>query len=202
MRSLGNANAAIILSSLISKFNYFEGKGEIENGSFFNTKEMISNDTGLSEESILRAEKLLEDKGYITTKLRGLPRKKYYTLQWDFIAHILQGTVPVTQIEREQHNTDNTTDTPQVTLPIEHSERILQNISGNDNHTIIINNKNQEIKTNKKKQMMWDDDDEILEPYSSSLVTQLLSQGKTYESVKSMYPGYSSEITDIFLDNF
>jgi hypothetical protein len=60
---------------------------------------------------------------------------------------------------------------------------------------------NDEKMGDEKKQMMWDDDDEILEPYSSSLVTQLLSQGKTYESVKLMYPGYSSEITDIFLDN-
>jgi hypothetical protein len=199
MRHLGNANAAIILSSLISKHIYFEKEGKLEDDSFFNTKEMISKDTGLTEESILRAEKLLEDKGYIKTKLKGLPRKKYYTLQWDYIACILQGTVTAPQIKRIPHNVVNATDVSQVTLPVECSERILQNISGNDNQLITLNNNNQEI-IMKKKQAMWDDDDEILEPYSASLTSKLLLQGKTPESIISMYPEYKTEITDIYFD--
>jgi hypothetical protein len=199
MRHLGNANAAIILSSFISKHIYFENEGKLEDNSFFNTKEMISEDTGLTEESILRAEKLLEDKGYIKTKLRGLPRRKYYTLQWDYIACILQGIVSTPHIERIPHNVINATDAPQVTLPTEHSERILQNISGNDNQLITPNNNNQEIKIMNEKQVMWDDD-VIIEPYSSSLVDQLLSKGRTCESIIQMYPEYKAEITDIFFN--
>jgi hypothetical protein len=200
MRHLGNANAAIILSSLISKFNYFEKENKLEKGAFFNTKEMISNDTGLSEESILRAEKLLEDKGYMTTQLKGLPRKKYYTLQWDFILRILQDTINTEHNQRILHNTDNVPNIPQVTLPTEHNERTLQNISGNDNQLITLNNNNQEIKIINKKQVMWDDTDEILEPYSSSLIDNLFTQGKTYESVIKMYPEYSDEIKDLYFD--
>jgi hypothetical protein len=52
----------------------------------------------------------------------------------------------------------------------------------------------------KKKQAMWDDTDEILEPYSASLTSKLLHQGKTPESIISMYPEYKTEITDIYFD--
>jgi hypothetical protein len=157
IKHLGNANAAIILSGLISKYSYFEKRNKLEDDSFFNTKEMIMNDTGLSEESILRAEKLLEDKGYIKTKLKGLPRRKYYTLQWDFINNILQGIVTTecsiydqqdvvnvtggTQVHN-QHNVVYVTGGTQVAQPTECSIRTLQNISGNENKLTKIKNKN------------------------------------------------------------
>lgn len=98
LKNLDSANAAIIISSLISKFSYFESRGEIVDNYFFNTKEMLMDETGLSEKVILSAEKLLETKGYITTKLKGLPRKKYYSINWDFIHAIISDTQPTESI--------------------------------------------------------------------------------------------------------
>jgi len=89
LKELKNANAAIILSSLISKYNYFESKGELQDDYFFNTKEMLIEELGLSEEVILTAEKLLVKFNLISTKLQGLPRKKYYLINWDRISEIL-----------------------------------------------------------------------------------------------------------------
>ena len=125
LRDLGNANAALVLTSLISKHTYFESKNELINDSFFNTKEMLIKELGLSEKVILRAEKILETKGYVTSQLRGLPRKKYYTLQWECIIRILRNVGSA------------------------HTECMLRDIPnriGNNNHTIIPHQENRDIK--------------------------------------------------------
>jgi len=97
LKKLDNANAALILSSLISKYQYFENRGELQDGYFFNTKEMLKNELGFSEKVTLSAEKKLISIGFISTKLQGLPRKKYYTINWDKIASILNEDVVISQ---------------------------------------------------------------------------------------------------------
>lgn len=137
LKYLGSANAAIILSGFISKHDYFQKRNEIVDGFFYNTKEMIMQETGMSEAAILRAEKLLESKGLIRTQLRGLPRVKHYAVQWD-------------QIERILHNEGSVTAETQVAQPTKLSVRNVQDNSGNDTqeqHPItIINNNNKNNK--------------------------------------------------------
>lgn len=95
LKELKNANTAVILSSLISKYTYFESRGELNNDYFFNTKEMLTEELGLSQKIILASEKLLVSEGFLTTKLKGLPVKKYYLINWDKIAEILNDNYSV-----------------------------------------------------------------------------------------------------------
>ena len=102
MADLGDATATLVLSLIIDKHTYFEKRGELDGDSFFITKEVLMNDLGLSEKVILNAEKRLEKRGYVVYQLRGLPRKKYYTIQWERISHTLQnvGTQPTEGMSR------------------------------------------------------------------------------------------------------
>ena len=77
LRYVGSANAAIILSSLISKHSYFQERDMLQDGGFFNTKNMLQDETGLSEKVILAAEKTLQAKGLIDCKLKGIPARKF-----------------------------------------------------------------------------------------------------------------------------
>ena len=77
LKYLGSANAAIILSGFISKYDYFQKRNEIVDGFFYNTKEMIMQETGMSEAAILRAEAI----AIVPTASHGLrvyaaPRKR------------------------------------------------------------------------------------------------------------------------------
>ncbi len=90
MAELGDATATLVLSLIIDKHTYFEQRGELVNDAFFITKEVLMNDLGLSEKVILNAEKRLQKQGYVVYQLKGLPRKKYYTIQWKRISHVLQ----------------------------------------------------------------------------------------------------------------
>jgi len=135
LKYIGSANAAILLASFISKHEYFKKQGKLEYGSFFNTKEMIIEDTGLTEQSILRAEKLLEKLGLITSQLKGLPRRKWYTIQWKHIECILSDTLPTESVVTEVETTD--------TLQLESVLRTTEDSAGNDNQLIIPINENQ-----------------------------------------------------------
>ncbi len=202
LRYLGNAEAAILLPEFIYSRNLFKSKGEDQDGWWFVTKEYLMEQTTFSEYVILKAEKLLESKGILKTQLRGLPRKKYFYINDKMINDILSGYVTeetqatqpndIAPLNNEIHNPNNSSYAPLILQVAQPKELMGNNTVGNnniDNKTVI-----------KKKVTLWDDTEETLEPYSSSLVNQLLSQGKTYESVKSMYPEYSSEITDIYFD--
>lgn len=89
-RDLKDANAAVLLTSLISKYSYFENRGELNSdNSFFNTKEMLTEELFLHYKVILKLEKLLEEKGYIKTYSKGMPKKKHFIINWDFISEVL-----------------------------------------------------------------------------------------------------------------
>lgn len=141
LRYLESANAAIILSGLISKHDYFKKRNQVIDGYFYNTKEMIMQETGMSEATILRAEKTLELKGLIHTKLKGLPRVKYYAMQWE-------------HIERVLHNEYSATNKTQVALPVILSIRNEQDDSGNNNELTILKNDNRE-NDNRETKERW-----------------------------------------------
>ena len=92
MNDLGDATATIILSLILDKHSYFEKRNELDGDTFFITKEVLMKDTGFSEQVILRAERRLIKRKYVTCHLKGLPRKKYYNIQWERILHVLQNT--------------------------------------------------------------------------------------------------------------
>lgn len=74
-------NAAVFLGELISKCKYFEIKHQISNdGYFFNTVENMRHDTGLSRFQQEQAISILQDDGVIEVKLKGIPPKRFFSL--------------------------------------------------------------------------------------------------------------------------
>jgi hypothetical protein len=82
--------AAVLLADLISKENYFEERGTLKDGWFFNSAENIQADTTLTRYDQDKAIKKLEGLGVIETKLKGLPAIKHYKIFANKIASLLQ----------------------------------------------------------------------------------------------------------------
>lgn len=67
-------DAALLLSDLVTKQEYFNEEW------FFNTADNIEEDTTLSPHQQRKAIKVLIDKGFIETKLKGLPAKQHFKI--------------------------------------------------------------------------------------------------------------------------
>jgi len=79
-RSIG-INAAILYSELISKYLYFQNKGELdEEGYFFNTVDNLERDTCLSKFQQLEGIDKLINLKLIAKKLKGMPAKRYFKI--------------------------------------------------------------------------------------------------------------------------
>ena len=80
----------LLLSDLISKFEYFENRNMLDkDGGFFNIKDNIEEDTGLSAHDQRKALKVLEDKNLIKVKRVGIPSKFHYYINFDNIINLL-----------------------------------------------------------------------------------------------------------------
>ncbi len=71
---------AIMFSELLSKRNYFNNRGQLDHGFFFNTAENLLQDTGLSAKQQRKAIKKLEELGLVKTQIRGVPAKKWFKM--------------------------------------------------------------------------------------------------------------------------
>lgn len=71
---------AIFFSELISKYIYFSEKGELKDGYFFNTVENLEYDTCLSDYQQRKCIQKLREIGLISTKLKGIPPKRYFKI--------------------------------------------------------------------------------------------------------------------------
>jgi hypothetical protein len=72
---------AIIFSELLSKYNYFKDKEQLDDhGYFYNTADHLRRDTTLSPKQQRKAIKQLEELGLIKTHLHGVPAKRYFKI--------------------------------------------------------------------------------------------------------------------------
>lgn len=71
---------AILLSEIASKEGYFEGRGELKDGWFFNTVEDMEKDTCLSKFQQAEGIKVLVNERLIEYKVKGLPAKRYFRI--------------------------------------------------------------------------------------------------------------------------
>ena len=76
-------NAALLLAALIGKDAYFEGRGELMNGWFYNTSDNIQRDTCLTESQRRTASKKLKGLGLVQIRLRGVPATTYYKINYE-----------------------------------------------------------------------------------------------------------------------
>ena len=81
---------AILLADLISKEQYFIDNDTIKNGWFFNTAKNIEKDTTLSRHKQSLAIKKLVKKGFIKTKLMGVPATLHFKIIDDKILKFLK----------------------------------------------------------------------------------------------------------------
>ena len=84
---------AILLADLISKEQYFIDNNTINNGWFFNTAKNIEKDTTLSRHKQSLAIKKLVKKGFIKTKLMGVPATLHFKIIENKILNFLNTSI-------------------------------------------------------------------------------------------------------------
>lgn len=82
--------ASVLLADLISKEQYFIDNNMLIDGYFYNTSENIERDTTLSRHMQSVAIKILKDKGFIETKLQGIPATLHFKIFDDKIINFLK----------------------------------------------------------------------------------------------------------------
>jgi len=123
---------AILFSELISKHYYFESRGMLENGYFYNTGDNLFVDTTLTPKQQRSALKNLEKKNLVKTYIRGIPAKKHFKIQQD--SQILVN-IMATHRQNQQLGTFGTTSIA------ERSQLVEQKGHGNNtNHNTKKNN--------------------------------------------------------------
>tara|TARA_R110002110_G_scaffold404808_1_gene623516 strand:+ start:3595 stop:4410 length:816 start_codon:yes stop_codon:yes gene_type:complete len=113
--------ASVLLADLISKEMYFENRGEIKDGFFFNTSKNIERDTTLTYCKQKAAIQILKDEGFIETKLMGVPATLHFKILQNKIDGFLKSSIKKT------------------------SKLELKKLKTNKNKTIRITNKNKDI---------------------------------------------------------
>ena len=73
-------HVAVIIGELASEARFWKKEGKLEDGWFFSTVENIENATGLNSYYQRDAIKQLQGLGFIETKYKGLPRKRYFRI--------------------------------------------------------------------------------------------------------------------------
>lgn len=82
--------AAVVLGELASSQIYWEERGGMEEGMFFETAEQLEERTTLTRYQQTKAINALEDAGIIKTALRGFPAKKYFFVNGDKITELFE----------------------------------------------------------------------------------------------------------------
>lgn len=82
--------SAIVLADLISKEEYFKNRNDLQDGYFFNTNEDINSSTSLSYYQIKKGVKVLEDNQLLKSKLKGIPARTYYKINYEVILELFK----------------------------------------------------------------------------------------------------------------
>lgn len=128
---------AILLSDLAGAYDYWNEKGLLKDGCFFRTQKDIETNTTLSSKVQLRCIKILTEKGFIKTKLKGAPPVKYFYIDIEFIKQIINQSN-----ELDLTQTDNSNSTNGIIQTIQMVENELyKRDNSNSTNSITNNNK-------------------------------------------------------------
>lgn len=97
-------NEAILYCELLSRHSYFEDRNQLqEDGSFFNTIYDLQLGTGMGEKSQRTAIKNLEKLGLLKCKVKGVPARRFFTINFDcdIEEFILMGEENIIKIKEE-----------------------------------------------------------------------------------------------------
>lgn len=96
---------AVFFVELLAKEDYFERKGQLKDGWFFNTIENMEKDTTLSVFQQREVIRKLRELKLIDYKVEGLPATRYFKINGDRLCELLDIRPPKTSI-RETHKLD------------------------------------------------------------------------------------------------
>lgn len=80
---------ALVLGVLISADDYFDNRDMETDGFFYCTVDYMYNKTALTEYQQRSAINNLEKQGFIETKRKGIPAKRYFKINYDLIEDTL-----------------------------------------------------------------------------------------------------------------
>lgn len=177
-------DAAVILGELASSQVYWEDKGLLnEDGMFFETAEQIEEKTTLSTYKQAKAINILEARGFLKTKMKGVPAKKYFLVDGDAIGGLLENKFSKNLKTRFEETSK------QDSKKLEsNNKRINKNIKErtDSNKTVLDSNLSEPVK--EKLIDFLEYRKEIKKPYKSdrsikSLVTQVEKQEQKIGSI-------------------
>jgi hypothetical protein len=115
-------NVAVIIGELASEARYWKREGKLEDGWFFSTVENIEDATGLNAYYQRDAIKQLQGLGFIETKCKGLPRKRYFRINGMAIIQTIAEIEEETAGQRQcftQCTTNASLSAPLMTHPVD-----------------------------------------------------------------------------------
>ena len=81
----------LILGELVSEYEYWRSRGELEGGWFYSTVENIEKNTSLSKHKQKKALENLQQAGVICYQRKGMPAKRYIKINENVLEEVLLG---------------------------------------------------------------------------------------------------------------
>lgn len=101
-------DSALLLSDLVDRFNYFQGKGEVKDGYFYYTSESIENNINITYHKQKKCIQILKKNGFIDTKVYGIPAKLHFKINENKILKFLNtGIEKIQKQDVENFETNN-----------------------------------------------------------------------------------------------
>jgi hypothetical protein len=90
--ALDSMECAGFFATLCSKSDYWQSRGELDNGYFYCTQDSIHAETRINPKRQRVYCKKLEEAGLITTKTKGLPKRKFYRINTKKALQLIENT--------------------------------------------------------------------------------------------------------------
>jgi hypothetical protein len=197
---LTDIETAILYSDLAGAQDYWSERNESQDGYFYRTQNEIELNTTLSAKVQLRCLRVLEDKGLIKTKLKGLPAKKYFCIDSECMYRLTQVLQKGETCLDEKNNQVKQKSTNKSGEKVQTSLAILDNqdyTKGRTINNIINNNKEIIIENNNKEKIDFsflENDPEIISLNDKKTTQEILpvvvyqKQKKVKEKSPQIYP--------------
>lgn len=163
-------NATILLGELASEYEYWNNRGETEDGYFFSTIENVEENTSLTRYQQTQSLNVLMEQGLIDVKVKGIPARRYIRINEEKLLEMFTNKF-VRNLQTSMQETN---------------KQEVKKLACNNNKEIIIKNNNKEVNKEKHKYgtyqhvLLTDEQYEKLKqdhPYEYEAMIQELDEG-------------------------
>lgn len=197
-QSLG-LDAAIILSELIGWHTFFAERDRLDDeGMFFCTVDKLEENTTLSEHQQRKAVNKLEALGLIKTKRKGLPAKRYFTIDEDAITQLVIGKNKNLKKSTTDNDAEKCTSAPEKPR---RSQSLKKLTTGTPKNEELHTEKLRSINTISINTNLEEEDSNIAPVVAESYsVSEIELEHQAYDAALS--PAITEEIRDHLRDKF